>query len=189
MGQKINSAAKASKNMFSKLRIENLPFDMIKVRDSFSSHADGIWDVNVAQFDPSLFGMLQVRMCLTLAHSSFHVIFFTGTASADQTAKIWSLESGCVVATYAGHSGSVNCIDIHSTESIACSGAGDNTVHVWRFPVRTAATRRTAAKDDAESGEERKVCVVVKCLLEKPVVKSYVFFPAGPSTRRRCGIA
>jgi hypothetical protein len=71
MGQKINSAAKASKNMFSKLRIENLPFDMVKVRDSFSSHADGIWDVNVAQFDPSLFGILQVRKCLTLAHSSF----------------------------------------------------------------------------------------------------------------------
>ncbi len=69
MGQKINSAAKASKNMFSKLRIENLPFDMIKVRDSFSSHADGIWDVNVAQFDPSLFGMFQV-MRSTLAHSA-----------------------------------------------------------------------------------------------------------------------
>ncbi len=92
--------------------------------------------------------------------SAFNLIFpHTGTASADQSAKVWSSDSNIAVAHYHGHTGSVNCIEFHSTEPIACTGSGDESVHVWRFPLRTALAKRASPRDD-DAGDERRVCCV-----------------------------
>ena len=87
-------------------------------------HKDGVWHV--------------------AADSTRHVC---ASASADQTARVWSLESGTCLATYLGHTGSVNCVAISTncavdtTEGsgtaaglLLATASGDESAHVWRVP-------------------------------------------------------
>uniref|UniRef100_A0A8R1E9Q2 WD_REPEATS_REGION domain-containing protein n=1 Tax=Caenorhabditis japonica TaxID=281687 RepID=A0A8R1E9Q2_CAEJA len=87
-------------------------------------HKDGVWHV--------------------VADSSRNVC---ASASADQTARVWSLETGACLATYMGHTGSVNCVAIsqHCTVDnsdgcgpaaglILATASGDESTHIWRVP-------------------------------------------------------
>uniref|UniRef100_A0A8C5MV17 WD repeat-containing protein 37 n=1 Tax=Leptobrachium leishanense TaxID=445787 RepID=A0A8C5MV17_9ANUR len=96
----------------------------------YVGHRDGLWDVSVARTQPLVLG----------------------TASADHTALLWSIETGKCLTKYVGHAGSVNSIKFHPTEQIALTASGDQTAHIWRYAVQLPAPQPTA--DTSISGEE-----------------------------------
>ncbi|XP_061653313.1 WD repeat-containing protein 37-like isoform X1 [Phyllopteryx taeniolatus] len=80
----------------------------------YVGHRDGIWDLSVTRTQPTVLG----------------------TASADHTAMLWSIDTGKCLLKYLGHQGSVNSIKFHPTEQMALTASGDQTAHVWRFLVQ-----------------------------------------------------
>ncbi|XP_057713659.1 WD repeat-containing protein 37-like [Corythoichthys intestinalis] len=80
----------------------------------YAGHRDGIWDLSATRTQPTVLG----------------------TASADHTAMLWSIETGKCLLKYLGHQGSVNSIKFHPTEQMALTASGDQTAHVWRFLVQ-----------------------------------------------------
>ncbi|XP_008110515.1 WD repeat-containing protein 37 isoform X1 [Anolis carolinensis] len=80
----------------------------------YIGHRDGIWDVSVTKTQPIVLG----------------------TASADHTALLWSIETGKCLVKYVGHAGSVNSIKFHPTEQVALTASGDQTAHIWRYMVQ-----------------------------------------------------
>ncbi|CAN9503522.1 unnamed protein product [Ophioblennius macclurei] len=82
----------------------------------YVGHRDGIWDLSVTRTQPLVLG----------------------TASADHTAMLWSIETGKCLLKYTGHQGSVNSIKFHPSEQMALTASGDQTAHVWRYLVEVA---------------------------------------------------
>uniref|UniRef100_A0A668ABX6 WD repeat-containing protein 37 n=1 Tax=Myripristis murdjan TaxID=586833 RepID=A0A668ABX6_9TELE len=80
----------------------------------YVGHRDGIWDLSVTRSQPVVLG----------------------TASADHTAMLWSIETGKCLLKYMGHQGSVNSIKFHPTEQMALTASGDQTAHIWRYMVQ-----------------------------------------------------
>ncbi|KAM8838330.1 WD repeat-containing protein 37-like isoform 2-T2 [Synchiropus picturatus] len=80
----------------------------------YVGHRDGIWDLSVTKTQPVVLG----------------------TASADHSAMLWSIETGKCLLRYLGHQGSVNSIKFHPTEQIALTASGDQTAHIWRYMVQ-----------------------------------------------------
>lgn len=97
----------------------------------YVGHRDGIWDVSVTRTQPVVLG----------------------TASADHTAMLWSIEMGKCLLKYAGHAGSVNSIKFHPTEQVALTASGDQTAHIWRYLVQLP-TPQPAVDTSQMSGEE-----------------------------------
>uniref|UniRef100_A0A2K6KBR1 WD repeat-containing protein 37 n=1 Tax=Rhinopithecus bieti TaxID=61621 RepID=A0A2K6KBR1_RHIBE len=75
----------------------------------YIGHRDGIWDVSVARTQPVVLG----------------------TASADHTALLWSIETGKCLVKYAGHVGSVNSIKFHPSEQLALTGIFPGNVFLF----------------------------------------------------------
>ncbi|XP_078488620.1 WD repeat-containing protein 37 [Ciona intestinalis] len=82
-----------------------------KAVQEFRGHKDGIWDVSSSQVNVNI----------------------AGSASADQKAKLWNTQNGECVATYHGHSGSVNCLRFHPEKQVALTVSGDTTAQVWSY--------------------------------------------------------
>ncbi|KPI92319.1 WD repeat-containing protein 37 [Papilio xuthus] len=101
----------------------------------FTGHKDGIWDVSTARPGQALIG----------------------TASADHTACIWSVEWGKCLLQYTGHSGSVNSIRFHPTRDIALTSSGDNTAHVWQAAVNWDLPRGQSSEEELEGGGEESL--------------------------------
>ncbi|XP_075068181.1 WD repeat-containing protein 37 isoform X1 [Mixophyes fleayi] len=96
----------------------------------YVGHRDGLWDVSVTRTQPVVLG----------------------TASADHTALLWSIETGKCLTKYVGHAGSVNSIKFHPTDQMALTASGDQTAHIWRYMVQLPTPQPTA--DTSISGEE-----------------------------------
>uniref|UniRef100_A0A8R1EA96 WD_REPEATS_REGION domain-containing protein n=1 Tax=Caenorhabditis japonica TaxID=281687 RepID=A0A8R1EA96_CAEJA len=105
-------------------------------------HKDGVWHV--------------------VADSSRNVC---ASASADQTARVWSLETGACLATYMGHTGSVNCVAIsqHCTVDnsdgcgpaaglILATASGDESTHIWRVPSNNAPLEHSSEEEEDHHG-------------------------------------
>ncbi|XP_073997822.1 WD repeat-containing protein 37-like isoform X4 [Rhodnius prolixus] len=101
-------------------------------------HRDGVWDVAVARPGVPL----------------------VGTASADQTACIWLMESGRCALRYIGHTGSVNSIRFHPSRDLVLTASGDQSAHIWQAAV-TMDIYKTASSDEEvelESAVEATAC-------------------------------
>eukprot|EP00753_Platysulcus_tardus_P011022 PLAT324.1.p1 GENE.PLAT324.1~~PLAT324.1.p1 ORF type:complete len:488 (+),score=145.14 PLAT324.1:65-1528(+) len=59
---------------------------------------------------------------------------YLASASADGTARLWSLHSSEPLLVYRGHRGSVNSIRFHPSGEAVCTASGDHSVHIWRLP-------------------------------------------------------
>ncbi|KAJ8272478.1 hypothetical protein GJAV_G00089560 [Gymnothorax javanicus] len=83
----------------------------------YVGHRDGIWDLSIARIQPVILG----------------------TASADHSAMLWSIETGKCLLKYVGHAGSVNSLKFHPTEQMVLTASGDQTAHIWRYMVQLPA--------------------------------------------------
>ncbi|CAH0728335.1 unnamed protein product, partial [Brenthis ino] len=101
----------------------------------FTGHKDGIWDV-----------------CTALPGQAL-----IGTASADHTACVWSVEWAKCLLQYTGHSGSVNSIKFHPSRDIALTSSGDNTAHVWQAAVNWDLPRGQSSEEELEGGGEESL--------------------------------
>ncbi|KIH48498.1 WD domain, G-beta repeat protein, partial [Ancylostoma duodenale] len=105
----------------------------------FEGHRDGVWHVT--------------------ADAARNIC---ASASADQTARIWSLNSGACLYTYVGHTGSVNCVafapqsESPSGEMTVATASGDESAHIWKVAIGSQAVLSSDDDDDdkgaAESG-------------------------------------
>nr|XP_058912451.1 WD repeat-containing protein 37 isoform X3 [Kogia breviceps] len=102
----------------------------------YIGHRDGIWDISVARTQPVVLG----------------------TASADHTALLWSIETGRSLAKYTGHVGSVNSIKFHPSEQLALTASGDQTAHVWRYAVQLPTPQPAADTSQQLCGEDEVEC-------------------------------
>uniref|UniRef100_A0A3P9NJR0 WD repeat-containing protein 37 n=1 Tax=Poecilia reticulata TaxID=8081 RepID=A0A3P9NJR0_POERE len=104
----------------------------------YIGHRDGIWDLSITRTQPVVLG----------------------TASADHSALLWSIETGKCLLRYAGHAGSVNSIKFHPTEQMALTASGDQTVHIWRYMVQLPAPQPppdvSAPCDDDQDSSDRE---------------------------------
>uniref|UniRef100_A0A672H952 WD repeat-containing protein 37 n=1 Tax=Salarias fasciatus TaxID=181472 RepID=A0A672H952_SALFA len=89
----------------------------------YVGHRDGIWDLSVTRTQPVVLG----------------------TASADHTAMLWSIETGKCLLKYTGHQG---------------SASGDQTAHIWRYlvqlptPQPVADISQTPCEDDVDFSDK-----------------------------------
>ncbi|XP_006001112.1 WD repeat-containing protein 37 isoform X2 [Latimeria chalumnae] len=97
----------------------------------YVGHRDGIWDVGVTRTQPVVLG----------------------TASADHTTMLWSIETGKYLLKYVGHAGSVNSVKFHPSEQLALTASGDQTAHIWRYMVQLPTPQPTADTSQM-SGED-----------------------------------
>ncbi|ESO86795.1 hypothetical protein LOTGIDRAFT_194641 [Lottia gigantea] len=107
---------------------------------SYQGHRDGVWEVKVSHTDP-------------------HVI---GTASADHTARLFSIETGQCLLRYTGHQGSVNSIRFHPDKELVLTGSGDERAHIWSCHVTTPShvdnmKSHSSGEDDLEGSEKEEM--------------------------------
>lgn len=97
----------------------------------YMGHKDGVWEVSVAR-------------------PGVPVI---GTASADHTACIWSIESAKCLLQYQGHIGSVNSIRFHPAKDLVLTGSGDCTAHIWQAALNWDIPKGQSSEEELEGDE------------------------------------
>ena len=102
----------------------------------FRGHKDGIWDVSVTSLVGGGGGYTGNGNIL-------------GTASADKTARLWSVDTGRCLMRYSGHQGSVNSLEFHPCQELVITASGDMTAHVWSAGQATIGR----GVSDTESGD------------------------------------
>ncbi|KAI6192463.1 WD repeat-containing protein 37 [Aphelenchoides fujianensis] len=84
-----------------------------------------------------------------------------GTASADQTARIFCPSSGDCFLHYQGHNGAVNSIALRAESStndqfVALTASGDRTVHLWRGSLADSNSGMpNSSEDDLDATSEK----------------------------------
>ncbi|XP_076456205.1 WD repeat-containing protein 37-like [Babylonia areolata] len=138
VGQKIKTTYKASTSkLVSSFRAPNAVYTLMH---SYRGHRDGVWEVSVSR----------------------HCQQVIGTASADHTARIYSIDTGACVLTYRGHQGSVNAVRFHPAQDLVLTASGDHTAHIWRAqfspPSQTSDLYKSmsSGEDDVEASEKEE---------------------------------
>ncbi|KAK6739746.1 hypothetical protein RB195_008315 [Necator americanus] len=103
----------------------------------FDGHRDGVWHVT-ADATRSI----------------------CASASADQTARIWSLNTGACLYTYIGHTGSVNCVafapqpESSSGELTVATASGDESAHIWKVSIGSQMVLSSDDDEDDKAGPD-----------------------------------
>ncbi|XP_059901857.1 WD repeat-containing protein 37 isoform X2 [Gadus macrocephalus] len=139
LSQKLKTTYKASTSkIVSSFKATTGSRAICQLLKEYVGHRDGIWDLGITRTQPVVLG----------------------TASADHSALLWSIETGKCVLRYAGHAGSVNSIKFHPTEQMALTASGDQTAHIWRYMVQLPAPPpqpdATASCDDDPDLSDRE---------------------------------
>uniref|UniRef100_A0A8C5FHC5 WD repeat-containing protein 37 n=1 Tax=Gadus morhua TaxID=8049 RepID=A0A8C5FHC5_GADMO len=129
LSQKLRTTYKASTSKIVSSFKTTTSRAVCQLLKEYAGHRDGIWDLSVSRTGPLVLG----------------------TASADHSAMLWSIETGKCLLKYVGHQGSVNSIKFHPTEQMALTASGDQTAHIWRYMVQLPTP--TPATDLTEDGE------------------------------------
>ncbi|XP_043546605.1 WD repeat-containing protein 37 isoform X2 [Chiloscyllium plagiosum] len=122
----------------------------------YIGHRDGIWDVSVTRLQPVVLG----------------------TASADHSAMLWSIETGKCLLKYTGHAGSVNSIKFHPSEQVALTASGDQTAHIWRYIVQLPTpqpvidSNQMSGEEEVDFSDKDEVDGEVECPSESPTVRA-----------------
>ncbi|GMS89255.1 hypothetical protein PENTCL1PPCAC_11430 [Pristionchus entomophagus] len=120
-----------------------------RLENAFEGHRDGIWFVT---------------------SSGTHNIAVS--ASADQTCRVWTLDDGECTNVYTGHTGSVNCVSLSTSETLGdlciASASGDESVHVWKIPQSGLSTER---KEGNEEKEEEEITDIEERRLWSPLIR------------------
>ncbi|XP_022912996.1 WD repeat-containing protein 37 [Onthophagus taurus] len=97
----------------------------------YIGHKDGVWEVSVARPGQPLIG----------------------TASADHSAFIWSIDSSRCLLQYHGHNGSVNSIRFHPLKDLVLTASGDCSAHIWQAVVNWDVPKGHSSEEELD-GEE-----------------------------------
>ncbi|XP_011606085.1 WD repeat-containing protein 37-like isoform X3 [Takifugu rubripes] len=155
LSQKLKTTYKASTSkIVSSFKATTGSRALCQLLKEYVGHRDGIWDLSVARTQPVVLG----------------------TASADHSALLWSIETGKCLLRYAGHAGSVNSIKFHPTEQMALTASGDQTAHIWRYMVQLPAPQpppdvSALCDDDQDSSDREEGEVDGEGLCEVPTVR------------------
>ncbi|CAG9764833.1 unnamed protein product [Ceutorhynchus assimilis] len=101
----------------------------------YVGHKDGVWEVSVAR-------------------PGIPVI---GTASADHTACIWSIESTKCLLQYQGHTGSVNSIRFHPSKDLVLTAGGDGIAHIWQAALNWDLPKGHSSEEELDECTEQLV--------------------------------
>ncbi|XP_058504080.1 WD repeat-containing protein 37 isoform X3 [Solea solea] len=139
LSQKLKTTYKASTSkIVSSFKATAGSRALCQLLKEYVGHRDGIWDLSITRTQPVVLG----------------------TASADHSALLWSIETGKCLLRYAGHAGSVNSIKFHPTEQMALTASGDQTAHIWRYmvqlPVPQPPPDVSALCDDDQDSSDRE---------------------------------
>ncbi|XP_037311896.1 WD repeat-containing protein 37-like [Pungitius pungitius] len=139
LSQKLKTTYKASTSkIVSSFKATAGSRALCQLLKEYAGHRDGIWDLGITRTPPVVLG----------------------TASADHSALLWSIETGKCLLRYAGHAGSVNSIKFHPTEQMALTASGDQTAHIWRYMVQLPAPQPSpdvsAPCDDDQDSSDRE---------------------------------
>ncbi|XP_061121248.1 WD repeat-containing protein 37 isoform X1 [Syngnathus typhle] len=139
LSQKLKTTYKASTSkIVSSFKATAGSRALCHLQKEYVGHRDGIWDLGVTRTQPVVLG----------------------TASADHSALLWSIETGKCLLKYGGHAGSVNSIKFHPTEQMALTASGDQTAHIWRYMVQLPAPQPppdvSAPCDDDQDSSDRE---------------------------------
>ncbi|XP_072364388.1 WD repeat-containing protein 37 isoform X4 [Scyliorhinus torazame] len=121
----------------------------------YIGHRDGIWDVSVTRLQPVVLG----------------------TASADHSAMLWSIETGKCLLKYMGHAGSVNSIKFHPSEQVALTASGDQTAHIWRYivqlptPQPVVDSNQMSGEDEVDFSDKDEADGDAECISESPTIR------------------
>uniref|UniRef100_A0AAQ6ILT0 WD repeat-containing protein 37 n=1 Tax=Anabas testudineus TaxID=64144 RepID=A0AAQ6ILT0_ANATE len=155
LSQKLKTTYKASTSkIVSSFKATTGSRALCQLLKEYVGHRDGIWDLSVTRTQPVVLG----------------------TASADHSALLWSIETGKCVLRYAGHAGSVNSIKFHPTEQMALTASGDQTAHIWRYMVQLPAPQpppdvSASCDDDQDSSDREEGEVDGEGFCEVPTVR------------------
>lgn len=130
LSQKLKTTYKASTSKIVSSFKATTTRAVCQLQKEYAGHRDGLWDVAATRIAPIVLG----------------------TASADHTAMLWSIETGKCILKYVGHAGSVNSIKFHPTDQLALTASGDHSAHVWRYLVQLPLTQTSI--DSNPSGED-----------------------------------
>ncbi|XP_037550057.1 WD repeat-containing protein 37 [Nematolebias whitei] len=139
LSQKLKTTYKASTSkIVSSFKATAGSRALCQLLKEYVGHRDGIWDLSVTRTQPVVLG----------------------TASADHSALLWSIETGKCLLRYAGHAGSVNSIKFHPNEQMALTASGDQTAHIWRYMVQLPAPQPppdvSALYDEDQDSSDRE---------------------------------
>ncbi|KAK5964851.1 WD repeat-containing protein 37 [Trichostrongylus colubriformis] len=130
VGQKLRTALRGPPGRLV-FKVGGSDGERFRLTRRFEGHRDGVWHVT-ADATRSI----------------------CASASADQTARIWSLNSGACLYTYTGHSGSVNCVAFaplpesqSGGELTVATSSGDESAHIWKV---TLGQHAVLSSDDDE---------------------------------------
>ncbi|XP_078088881.1 WD repeat-containing protein 37 isoform X2 [Mustelus asterias] len=121
----------------------------------YIGHRDGIWDVSVTRLQPVVLG----------------------TASADHSAMLWSIETGKCLLKYVGHAGSVNSIKFHPSEQVALTASGDQTAHIWRYivqlpiPQPVVDSNQMSGEEEVDFSDKDEAEGDAECPSESPTIR------------------
>ncbi|XP_050407512.1 WD repeat-containing protein 37 isoform X1 [Patella vulgata] len=138
ISQKIKTTYKVSTSkIVSSFRAPTSSFTYVR---DYRGHRDGVWEVKLSKSDP-------------------HVI---GTASADHTARLFSIETGICLLRYTGHQGSVNSIRFHPNKDLVLTGSGDERAHIWSSQVTLPShgevvKSHSSGEDDLDGSEKEEM--------------------------------
>ena len=103
--------------------------------------------INVWEIDST--GLLDAKLAATFTGHSFGVTdlaispfdLYFASASADTSARLWSLERPHYIRMFAGHNESVNCVAFHPNCNYLFSGGDDRSIRLW--DINTGKCQRT----------------------------------------------
>ncbi|KAF5303606.1 hypothetical protein FQA39_LY09853 [Lamprigera yunnana] len=98
----------------------------------YVGHKDGIWEVSVARLGQPIIG----------------------TASADHSACIWSVDSGRCLLQYHGHNGSVNSVRFHPVKDLVLTSSGDCSAHIWQAVVNWDLPKGHSSEEELDISED-----------------------------------
>uniref|UniRef100_A0AAQ4RQC2 WD repeat-containing protein 37 n=1 Tax=Gasterosteus aculeatus aculeatus TaxID=481459 RepID=A0AAQ4RQC2_GASAC len=114
LSQKLKTTYKASTSkIVSSFKATAGSRALCQLLKEYVGHRDGIWDLSITRTPPVVLG----------------------TASADHSALLWSIETGKCLLRYAGHAGS----DLNGSCTYVSAASGDQTAHIWRYMVQLPA--------------------------------------------------
>ncbi|KAI6235872.1 WD repeat-containing protein 37 [Aphelenchoides besseyi] len=139
--QKWKSALKPPGRLVTSLKSGNVESSKSQKVGCFNGHLDAVFDL---------------ASCTLYAGNGRTVI---GTASADQTSRIFSTSGDCFLH-YTGHNGAVNSIALRPDSStndqfFALTASGDRSVHLWRGSLDSNTGVANSSEDDLDATSEK----------------------------------